>query len=401
MRIKLHLLVVSLLALTACVSQETDFKIRNTIHEAQEKTDVKISPEEAVNNAEKYFAALEDGTRSNKRTAYNISVVGFGGTRGENGKVLTDTLYYLINYENENGFALMSADRRIPELLAISEEGNLDLNDTTFNKGLAAFIDLLPTSGNQYDDVILPSEDVVSVGKPMLSRYVRLWCQQSPYNKYCPINSATNSPYDTGNLPLVMAQIMSFFKHPASCENEIFNWDDMVDGDDRDGVAKLLSVLGSENLLDIEYENDSYADPMNMVRAFYYLNYWYLDTRYDINEPFPLTILNSSVSSKAHPIIMHGFERGDENADSHFWVADGIMTTQGNDINGNCFERQYIHCVWGWKGRGNGYFLYNFDNKIGGSIDKFGPGDPAVKVKVPNYTIEWYLKDIDVRTLGC
>ena len=54
-----------------------------------------------------------------------------------------DTLYYVINYNDEAGFAVMSANRNYGPVFAIGEEGNLEMNDTIDNVILAKFFQRL------------------------------------------------------------------------------------------------------------------------------------------------------------------------------------------------------------------------------------------------------------------
>ena len=46
---------------------------------------------------------------------------------------------YLVNYADDAGFALLSADSRLRPIYAISDEGSMSFSDTTYNKGLALF----------------------------------------------------------------------------------------------------------------------------------------------------------------------------------------------------------------------------------------------------------------------
>ena len=55
----------------------------------------------------------------------------------------TDTLLHIVNFPNDEGFALVSTDDRQSEVLAYSEQGNFDMSDTTGNDLLKFHVDLI------------------------------------------------------------------------------------------------------------------------------------------------------------------------------------------------------------------------------------------------------------------
>lgn len=57
--------------------------------------------------------------------------------------VLPDTLVHIVNFMNDEGFAVISGDLRDGVLLAYSGEGNLNLADTIDNQGLALHVDMI------------------------------------------------------------------------------------------------------------------------------------------------------------------------------------------------------------------------------------------------------------------
>ena len=51
-----------------------------------------------------------------------------------------DTLLYIINYGREEGWVLASADKRMPQIVALSKKGRFDLNSASRNTNLAAWM---------------------------------------------------------------------------------------------------------------------------------------------------------------------------------------------------------------------------------------------------------------------
>ena len=53
-----------------------------------------------------------------------------------------DVAFHVINFENEQGFAIISADKRAVPVYAYSEEGNINLYDAVEESGWGDFMDM-------------------------------------------------------------------------------------------------------------------------------------------------------------------------------------------------------------------------------------------------------------------
>lgn len=49
---------------------------------------------------------------------------------------------YVVNYEDDAGFAILSADRQLPSVLGYADSGNI--TDTMTNPGIKLFLERLP-----------------------------------------------------------------------------------------------------------------------------------------------------------------------------------------------------------------------------------------------------------------
>lgn len=95
-----------------------------------------VSLEEALKNADDLFSRMEGKntrTATKRRTVCSVQSLGEGGRTRAAGE---DPLYYVVNYADDAGFAILGADTRLDEVYAFSDTGSLNLNDTTFNEGL-------------------------------------------------------------------------------------------------------------------------------------------------------------------------------------------------------------------------------------------------------------------------
>ena len=340
----------------------------------------KIQPEDAVKKACEYMNRIFPQTRGENRSDYSIISLQKVTTRSpQSNQEYPDTLYYVINFTDEKGFAIMGADNRLPDLLAISDTGNLNLQDTVFNKGLASFI-----SGYVQSDLFVPTlpgmtiQPFLFVGPPMLSSSVRKWSQREPFNKFCPTDSLGNH-LSTGCTPLAVGQIMSFFEYPNSYNDTTFNWTEIKKGTDDNGVARLLAFLGDKNNLASNYTTKGTStEVVNLKRTFNNFDYDFTSGAQILNKKFPYELLNSILCLDAHPLLLYGIgskidiednNKTDTVHSVHTWVADGCMTKEDKDDDGTFFKQFFIHCVWGFGGGNNGYFLYTYNGIIGGKPD--------------------------------
>ena len=382
---KITLLTLLTLILSGCSTEDLP---QDTIK--NEEKGYKISPDQAVSSALSYMSLMFPETRSVQRSHYDITPLRRVTTRSpQNDVEYPDTLYYVINFSDDNGFALMGADRRLPRMLAISDTGNMNLADTVFNRGLAIFMENISTPYLPAD--ALP-ENITRpvVSPPMLSVSVRKWGQRAPYNDECPIVNGLRTP--TGCVPLAVGQVMTYFDHPASYGGTVFDWKKMKNGEDNATVAKLLRILGDKNNLAAEYGIDKTGkvtgeatgtDIDNIPRAFNNFGYDFNSIKEPLNRDFPYYILNCITTLNPHPVLLYGAghqvvigDEDDKNTHStHVWVADGCMYQGGTYDDGTKYEEFYIHCVWGFEGMNNGYFLYTYNGVIGGKPDMLAPGD--------------------------
>lgn len=333
-------------------------------------TSQSFSLEEALEMANSYMDQIQGCTRAEKTSRKaKITPVTQTKTRGSIGDSnLPDTLLYLINYEDDGGFVLMGANKKIERLLAISDEGHLDLNDTVYNKGLSNFINNTLSSPVTFDSI--GSMQINLTCKPKLNSRVSRWGQQYPYNTHTPLVDSSNHGA-VGCLPLAMGMIASYFEYPKNYgDNQTIDWYSAKMGYSDDKIAQLLAFIGKE--LHTKYEliqSGSYS--LLMKNAFSSLSYNYNNTHYYITSFNPAIAL----INYRKPLIAMGESRNGE----HAWVIDGSLQATydpeayiGIDPPA---PKTYLHCVWGWFGSGNGYYLYDKLGNLGGVRNDTHPSD--------------------------
>lgn len=360
-----------------------------------------VSIEEAMANADAMYSKVYGGTRSGRKPS---GVIRFRSrmTRGE-GNADSEG-YYIVNY-SEGGFSLLSADRRdMNRVYAISNEGALHLTDTVGNPGLSMYInDILPMltntigapSPDKYPiDSLRPIDPGWSYYKkhsdPLLTGFMARFHQFSPYNHYCNTGAPDYKPQYVGCVPLAVGTVMGYHKWPQSLDGYTFDWDAMRNSADDLRWARLFKILGGP-----EYTNVSYgvvgsgkgtgitlhSTPTALVNAFANANYIggqvasfsSFHINYELENQNPIICWGSSVKYKQ----------------AHTWIIDGGYTTGSleysvtpEDDNRKVY-RSYYHCVWGWNGASNGYYLYSGNTGIiGGDIEK---GDPIYGISAEKY----------------
>lgn len=346
----------------ASCSQEVPIEISDlSIGESDEfQEEFHISRDEAIDIALESMRGFEYETRSKSRKVSSVRMFSpvKGGiasyTRSSQTEGSVD--YYIINFEDNKGFAVVSNDNRVRPLRAISPEGKLDMTDTIENKGLAAFFTSLPPVNPDSIYVIgtnpnFPGRPNTPEYKllvsPLLDRSVQTWSQGYPYNYYC-----NGSP--VGCTALSCAQVMSFMEWPLSYDGVRFNWKEIKLNPYSDGLAKLLAQLGQPQNLAMMYgENASGAYFENTVRTFRNLGY-----KEPILSKFSIATAIDYLMA-GQPLIMQGRSNNQPGA-GHAWVIDGLYYVKGVDMVVSPGQKQephyYPHCVWGYGGRSNGYF---------------------------------------------
>ena len=107
--------------------------------EASRSSSTVIPLDKALANLDRQIEAIFGPETKASSKAYDMSSVVTAGGRdilgpstrsasGQNG--LPDTLIYIVNFENDNGYAILSADARLDEdIYCITEKGRLTIED--------------------------------------------------------------------------------------------------------------------------------------------------------------------------------------------------------------------------------------------------------------------------------
>lgn len=310
-------ILASIFMLAAC---STEYEQSLEEVKSVSKNSFKVSEEEAIKRLEKMLNVFDPATRGKTRTIKEIIPRVRPQTRAYVAEI-PDTLYYYVNFDDNDGYAIVAADERAIPILALIDTGNyvppqayvnrmnaiadsLDLiyppeddddfwcfqHEATF-KTVEMIEDLCDgyiSDLSPYSKVISYRDTVKQVG-PLLKTK---WSQNFPYNARCQnalyylgyvdpyaptdftgyyisndtrFDICASSSYTsvTGCVALALAQICAYHQHPTHSpyDNHQYDWS---------------SITNTTNLSAGESSNN---------RGVYYLdNDWNLQTRKRVSE---------------------------------------------------------------------------------------------------------------------
>lgn len=305
------------------------------------------------------------------------------------------TPYYIFNFNDSTGYAIVGGDDRMPAIVGYSDKGTLNPDNLPVNlKSFLAAYKATIESVEKGDTSAV--KNVKAATKREAGSYTPIapllggieWSQNAPFNNLCPKYDGKHNAV-TGCVATAMAQIMRYWKYPSSLLEGIpayvsqsynipidsipngigYDWDNMPEKHFRDltnnqafAVATLMQHIGASVKMD--YGPESAAFDKDIIPAL--THYFGYDK--DIIKMLDRTnfewedwnkILQDELGKK-RPMYYSGstlFER-------HAFVCDGM------DSDG------YYHINWGW-GADNGYF----------DITILSPGENFIRYNIRNIAI--------------
>lgn len=373
--------------------QKSELENIENLNTPIENNPYKVSIDEAKNIALDFMQTFQSTSAASTRSARiqvdNVRVikVNKATTRSAGIESGMDTLIYAVNFSNNDGYALVGADRRTEPIFGIIDSGSFSNDSIASNPTFAYFLNAALDKA-VYD---IKENDIIRIAKTRtLNEYENVfvtgtklstkWGQGSPYNRYCP------NSYPTGCVVTAIAQILSCFSVIGSVEwqdgyshgSSFLNWNQILtDCRNNNGSLNLYNTLQSANevahlmrylgvVLKAEYKSDGTSiEPKNAIN---WLNDWTSIKAtslkaYNANEIF------KAANAFSNKIVYMRGNSGKETflgitikyTGGHAWVADGAFSARRK--SDGSFVNLY-HFNWGWDGDNNGYFLASvFDTK--------------------------------------
>ncbi len=389
--------------LSAC-SADSEFESFLVVNdESREFEDFRRSEVEAVEIASNMlYSNLSRAASMPLKIEYGISNTSIL-SRSESAK--NDTILYIVTPEDNEGFVLVSVDKRMPEVLAFSKSGSFNLsedpnyvfrasfydnldkykdyrinnnwgNGYSFTKYDGLFdemIELCPSSKWHWSQYTSPYVDSVRIDHPyapvgcvgLATGIVMAYCRDTVTvsgQKFLMMSirygMIHGTPMVTFNrdVPFVPMDslIISGPQYRMYSREEAHRW-----------IAKLLALIGKEDNLSLVYndvKNNSYTSGYN-YKAYNFLK----NLGYDVvspkwNMPFNEALM---IEHLLNDEILFMDSRTYNNLDNsaiwskqhsgHAWVIDGCCFDYNPEDASNSRKNVFFHCNWGGDGN-NGYY---------------------------------------------
>ena len=398
----LYVIFITVLSfLYACVNEdnnpspdnEPDFK-------AQSYT---IPLQDALDDLEEILNAInEDGTATRtireKRTIKDIDVVCSNSYSHSTRSSQIDSLLYIVNFDNDKGYALLEADKRAEGVIALVDAGYLTADeflsppDIDATNGTGALYSLI----NEYvsRSISIYDENLVSKASdrwygfwvynsgliaPLLKTQ---WHQKAPYNYYCP--EINGKKCVAGCVAIALAQIYAYNKQscnfgPDKIGGYTIDWNGVFEDMDNPGknslaTATLVRAVGAA--VGMDYGAD--ASSSNIDKACAALKQsGYKGTPKAVS--YSADMVRTMVYDRTAPTYMRGVAYRSDGAQlgGHAWVVDGYEKYSrlvyegpvGNVSHVVGTEYKYlVHCNFGWmNGLSNGYYVSDIFNLLEGA----------------------------------
>ncbi len=391
---KLKFTVILLFVIAAFFScSQEDLEITQTSNEQFQEN--LISEEQASQYALDFVNKINKETRSSDSPfrVESVKVIGEGKKDTRLGNTERhDSLFYIVDFADNKGFAIVSTAKDDTHVYGYVEEGNYDENDT-INSGFRNFMSSIiegrkngvrKVSGNFVDNgseaISSPVVGQLSVSDFMFPLLKTKWSVYT-HNDLCPEfvsrYSGDIGHFNAGSAPIAVSQICTFLKSPeevsyidekgnaVSCKIDWKKSDGVLDrsSDLFLQMCHLVRYWGYQ--FDVCYGSDiafgdSYArkDVFSTLKRLGYRISMYdgIDDGFDRGEQ---VIEDLRTGNKI--VLVQGNYFPDPYKPPYTWVIDGYVI--GNEGKG---DNSYFHCNWG-DGISNGYFLlgYTVDSRNG------------------------------------
>jgi hypothetical protein len=373
---KKYFLLVAILALASCQDAYLENEVRSTVsHSVYDSAE-----QDAIQIASSAAAVFFDQSRS-VRTITSAKAVtpiyssSYSRVEGE------EPIIYAVDYDDNQGFAIISAKNTTDQLLGVFESGSYE--EAMENRSFEYYIE----SASNYVQLGVILGDTIpepyalqireNTSKAKSPKIKVRWGQGYPYGMYCPNKVA-------GCSNTAMAQIMSYYKYPttleltyegAASDSIMLDWDVILkhkkstSNNESDTtccgsskahimIASLLRELGNRAYSDYTADNSTVTFNFVLQQVLTDLGYtvsssssYYAGVEYDT--------LDSGL------LLTIGNDKRDETG--HTWVVDGyrfismfmVDKKTGAIVKALNSSPHYAHVNWGWNGSGNGYYLSN------------------------------------------
>lgn len=302
--------------------------------------------------------------------------------------------FYVVNFDNEDGFVIVGARHDSPEVIVYSDKGNYDGKHSEI-EAFNIYIDEIEGQlASASSDIDIPTPDYYQTltretsedNNPLISV---AWHQCQPFNWYC------SSPFDNnvpaGCVAIAIAQIMSVYSSPASISltypnasnsTQTLEWTGMKQSSHYTAVhtnscaactqlATLLREIG--NRVHMSYGVGGSGANSALYAKSALASFGYKSSDY---KDYSLTSVMNSLDAK-HPVYIRA---GNSDNEGHAWVVDGskytcqekttyrVSKNSRTEVAREYVKNWYLHFNYGWGGSSDGYYIASTRKHGSGTI---------------------------------
>lgn len=300
---------------------------------------------------------------------------------------------YIVNFEDDEGFAVLGAKESIPKIIAITEGGYIDPLTLRVYDRLS---DIQTDADDDWSGSVLDSQyyceedgDYYSASgaddNPIVSGLIRTgtydppieygdytgpaesrkyaectplvrlnWTQDEPYNKHCKrgTNGKETALAGCSNIALSMMVTANEFPNQLTINGVQLSWPAMKSSPEAtslresgEGHVALLVGYVYNNVLKLTSKNYTMITPEQIKKRLVALGYTNVVKHKSSSFDSGMIRNVSKMLSRRKPVFISAIPKQINHA--HSWFIDGATYNQGEYL---------LHFNFGWEGRSNGYF---------------------------------------------
>ena len=371
-----------------------------------------VTVEEALANLDQVLAQIDGETRAGgMRRAVSVDRVKAADvcdlTRSEAALDVEDLLY-VVSFGEGNGSAVLGADKRVTQVMAVLDETVLTAEDFVRNSTRSSNIELDDSDLQTYltnSMIDLAREDVLTTTDFEIIEPVPMkpgpkftteicdellqtpltatkWGQSAPFNNQCPYKTnSTTQRKPAGCGPIAIAQLLAFYQYPENNNVSSFNcpWSllnqcnyptDPEDFPSQAATYLALYIRGLGIQMGTNYgDTGSNTSSANMIAFLNSIGVSAISLEWTEGSGVTSIVVNR-ISVEKEPVPIIGFY-GTQSNECHIWLLDGMhqytkyvyMQLYGEfgylpkELVTQSSVR-FFHCNYGWEGLCDGYYTH-------------------------------------------
>lgn len=283
-----------------------------------------------------------------------------------------DTLAYILNKADGDGFVIVSTDNRVFPVLAYSEKGTFSYEKSDDDIVYANFVSLLDdymANIQESDTTVVMPDDYLDGCTGVDLGMATTWNQRSPFDKYV-IQEHPGCP--VGCVAVATGQIMVYCGYTLDYHDMTFYLNSIHRAfQEKKANSKGRRVVGVGPTYTYEEAVDYAAKLLYFIGKDVNMNYnpggsgAYSGNAHSLLKRLNFKIKESGLTAYSDTAIAQSLSEGNiiylrgrniVSGRGHAWVVDGCTYCWQNPYTQTGIQNVFLHCAWGWGDDSDGYF---------------------------------------------